>query len=106
MNDFILATANPHKAREISEILGDSVTLLARPESIPDIDETGETLIENARIKATAIVRETGQAAIADDTGLEVDALGGAPGVYSARYAGEGSSYQDNVAKLLRELCS
>ena len=106
MNDFFLATANPHKAREISKILGDSVTLLARPPSIPDIDETGETLTENARIKARAIVRETGQAAIADDTGLEVDALGGAPGVYSARYAGEESTYQDNVAKLLRELAS
>lgn len=106
MNDFVLATANPHKAREISQILGDSVTLYARPPSIPDIDETGETLTENARIKARAIVRETGQAAIADDTGLEVDALGGAPGVHSARYAGEGSTYQDNVAKLLRELVS
>ena len=106
MNEFFLATANPDKAREIAEILGTSVRLLARPSSISEVEESGETLTENALIKAGTIVRETGRAAIADDTGLEVDALGGAPGVYSARYAGESATYQDNVAKLLRELAS
>jgi XTP/dITP diphosphohydrolase len=101
---FVLATANADKAREISEILGTSVTLLARPPSVPDVEETGETLLDNARLKARALVAETGEAAIADDTGLEVDALSGAPGVYSSRYAGEGASYADNVTKLIEAL--
>jgi XTP/dITP diphosphohydrolase len=101
---FVLATANPDKTREIQEILGDGVELLARPPEVPDVDETGETLEDNARLKARALVEATGVAAIADDTGLEVDALGGAPGVYSARYAGEGATYADNVAKLLDAL--
>jgi XTP/dITP diphosphohydrolase len=100
----VLATANPEKAREIREILGPSVTLTTRPLEVPDVDETGETLVDNARLKATALVEATGAPAIADDTGLEVDALGGAPGVRSARYAGEGASYGDNVAKLLDAL--
>ena len=106
MNELFLATANPDKAREIAEILGASVRLLARPSGVPEVEESGKTLTENALIKARTIVRETGRAAIADDTGLEVDALGGAPGVYSARYAGKSATYQDNVAKLLRELAS
>jgi XTP/dITP diphosphohydrolase len=97
---FVLATANPDKAGEIRAILGDGVALLARPPDVPDVDETGETLLDNARLKAVALVEATGEAAIADDTGLEVDALGGAPGVYSARYAGPDASYADNVAKL------
>lgn len=101
---FVLATANPDKTREIQEILGDGVDLLARPPEVPDVDETGDTLEDNARLKARALVEATGVAAIADDTGLEVDALGGAPGVYSARYAGEGATYADNVAKLLDAL--
>jgi XTP/dITP diphosphohydrolase len=101
---FVLATANPDKAREIREILGPSVRLAPRPESVPDVDETGETLVDNARLKARALVDATGQAAVADDTGLEVDDLGGAPGVYSARYAGEQATYADNVAKLLDAL--
>ena len=70
----------------------------------PDVEETGATLFENARIKAHAVSRATGLAAIADDTGLEVDALDGAPGVYSARYAGADATYADNVSKLLTEL--
>jgi XTP/dITP diphosphohydrolase len=77
---------------------------VARPPDVPDIEETGATLEDNARLKAVAICSATGDAAIADDTGLEVDALGGAPGVRSARYAGEAASYGDNVAKLLSEL--
>jgi len=107
---FVLATANPDKAREIVaivyDIAGDAVELRPRPAGIPDVEETGDTLEENARLKAWALLEATGVAAIADDTGLEVDALGGAPGVYSARFAGEQASYADNVAKLLLELDS
>lgn len=101
MTVFVLATANAGKAREIREILGPAVELLARPAEVGHVEETGETLADNARLKATALVEATGMAAIADDTGLEVDALGGAPGVRSARYAGETASDADNVAKLL-----
>lgn len=101
---FVLATANEHKALEIAELLDGIVELLPRPADLADTAETGETLIDNARLKAVAVVEATGRAAIADDTGLEVEALGGAPGVYSARYAGEGASYADNVAKLLEAL--
>lgn len=104
MNPFVLATANPDKAGEIVEILGSTIELLPRPADVADVEETGATLIENARLKARALVEATGRPTIADDTGLEVDALAGAPGVYSARFAGEGASYADNVAKLLAEL--
>lgn len=101
---FVLATANPDKAAEIHAILGPAVTLLARPATVGDVEETGDTLEENARLKARALAEATGQPAIADDTGLEVDALDGRPGVWSARYAGEGATYADNVARLLSEL--
>jgi XTP/dITP diphosphohydrolase len=101
---FVLATANPDKAAEIAAILGDTVSLLERPDSVPDVAETGETLVDNARLKARALVAATGMAAVADDTGLEVDCLGGAPGVHSARYAGLNVSYADNVDKLLAEM--
>ncbi|MHB8219648.1 MAG: RdgB/HAM1 family non-canonical purine NTP pyrophosphatase [Acidimicrobiales bacterium] len=103
---LVLATANPDKAAEIAAILAanGAVELLARPSGAPDVEETGDTLVENARLKASALVGFTGQASVADDTGLEVDALGGAPGVYSARYAGPAAGYADNVAKLLAEL--
>lgn len=70
----------------------------------PNVEETGATLVENARIKATAVATATGLPTIADDTGLAVDALGGEPGVYSARYAGDDATYDDNVRKLLAEL--
>jgi XTP/dITP diphosphohydrolase len=100
----VLATANPDKAAEIVQILGGTVELHPRPADVPDIEETGETLLDNARLKAEALAAATGLPAIADDTGLEVDALGGAPGVYSARYAGPGATYADNVAKLLAAL--
>ncbi|MGH9060065.1 MAG: RdgB/HAM1 family non-canonical purine NTP pyrophosphatase [Acidimicrobiales bacterium] len=103
-DEFVLATANPDKAAEIRQILGPAVPLVPRPADVPEVEETGETLLANARLKARALVAATGKPAIADDTGLEVDALGGAPGVYSARYAGAGASYADNVAKLLAEL--
>ena len=101
---FVLATANRDKAAEIQQILGDAVTLLPRPGHVPDVEETGTTLEENARLKAVALLEATGEAAVADDTGLEVAALGGAPGVYSARFAGEGATYADNVAKLVDSL--
>ena len=100
---FVLATANPDKAREIKELL-DGVPLVPRPDSVADVEETGATLAENALLKARALCSATGLAAIADDTGLEVDAIGGAPGVHTSRYAGPHASYADNVAKLLREL--
>lgn len=105
---MVLATANPDKAAEIialvSDTVGDRVELVARPSSVGEVEETGETLEDNARLKAMALVDATGLPAIADDTGLEVDALGGAPGVYSSRYSGEHATYDDNVAKLLAEL--
>ena len=88
---FVVATANPDKAAEITAILGavlPGVVLVPRPADVPEVDETGETLEDNARLKAVALVEATGLPAIADDTGLEVDALDGAPGVYTARFAG------------------
>lgn len=105
---LVAATANPDKAAEIREILGEAggVELLARPAGIPEVEETGETLEENARLKAAALAAATGMPAVADDTGLEVDALGGVPGVRAARYAGDDATYVDNVAKLLRELAA
>jgi XTP/dITP diphosphohydrolase len=104
---LVLASANPDKSAEIAAILRAAVPgldLAPRPASVADVDETGRTLVDNARLKAAAIAAATGEAAVADDTGLLVDALDGAPGVYSARFAGEGSTYADNVAKLLKEL--
>lgn len=103
----VLATANPDKARDILAIMGEAaagVRLVPRPDHVGDVDETGKTLVENARLKAAALAGATGLPALADDTGLEVDALGGEPGVWSARYAGEDATYEDNVAKLLAEL--
>ncbi len=103
---LVLASANPDKVKEISAILSAAlpVVLLSRPAGAPDVVEDGETLLDNARLKARALVRTTGTAAVADDTGLEVDALGGAPGVYSARYAGDDATYGDNVTKLLQRV--
>ena len=104
MSTFVLATANPDKAAEIVDILGGTVDLRLRPADVAEVDETGATLEDNARLKARALVAATGLPAVADDTGLEVDGLGGAPGVRSARFAGEGATYADNVAKLLEAL--
>ena len=107
MTTFVLATANPDKAREIVALLGEeapSIELVARPPEVPDVDEVGDTLEDNARIKAVALCGATSLPAVADDTGLHVDALGGAPGVHTARYAGEDATYADNVEKLLGEL--
>lgn len=103
---LVVASANPDKVAEIVAILGDvpGLTLVPRPSGVPEVEETGSTLEENARLKARALCAATGLAAVADDTGLEVEALGGAPGVYSARFAGEGATYGDNVTKMLVEL--
>ncbi|HEX4245084.1 MAG TPA: RdgB/HAM1 family non-canonical purine NTP pyrophosphatase [Acidimicrobiales bacterium] len=103
---LVLASANPDKAAEITEILSevDGLVLAPRPPSVPDVVEDGATLVDNARLKAVAIMEATGEPAVADDTGLEVSALDGAPGVYSARFAGEDATYADNVDKLIREL--
>jgi XTP/dITP diphosphohydrolase len=105
---LVLATANPEKAVELAAILeeelDDLVELVARPQLVGAVEETGESLEENARLKAVALVAATGEAAVADDTGLEVAALGGAPGARSARFAGEAATYADNVAKLLTAL--
>jgi XTP/dITP diphosphohydrolase len=102
---LVCASANPDKVREIEEILLDcGVVLEPRPEEIADVEENADTLEGNARLKASAIAAATGCAALADDTGLEVDALGGEPGVRSARYAGEPSDAEANIEKLLDEL--
>jgi XTP/dITP diphosphohydrolase len=104
---FVLATANPDKAREIVTLLAQaapSIDLQGRPADVPDVEEVGESLEDNARLKAVALCAATDLPAIADDTGLNVDALGGAPGVHTARYAGDDATYADNVAKLLDEL--
>ncbi len=104
---LVLATANPDKAAELVALLVEAlpgVEVRPRPAEVPDVDETGDTLEDNARLKAQALVDATGVAAVADDTGLEVDALGGAPGVRTARFAGEHATYADNVDALLRAL--
>jgi XTP/dITP diphosphohydrolase len=104
---FVLATANPDKAREIAWILKESgapVELVPRPAGVPEVEETGVTFEDNARLKAVALAEATGLPAIADDTGLEVDALGGAPGVHTARFAGLGATDADNCALLLERL--
>ena len=104
---FVLATTNPDKAREIREILasaGLEVELLDRPGWVAEVEETEDTLLGNARLKAAALVRDTGLPAIAEDTGIEVEALGGAPGVRSARYAGEPPDDRANVDKVLAEM--
>jgi XTP/dITP diphosphohydrolase len=101
---LVVATANPDKVAEIAAIIGSNVELVPRPADLADVVEDGDTLEANARLKAFAVARHAGAAAVADDTGLEVDALDGAPGVHSARFAGEGASYEDNVQHLLAAL--
>lgn len=101
---IVLATHNKHKREELAAMLGGEFVIEMLPEDFPDIEETGSTLEENAAIKARAVFHALGKPAIADDTGLEVSALGGAPGVHSARYAGERATYKENCIKLLKEL--
>lgn len=103
---IVFATNNQHKLQEIRHILGNSIEVLSLKDIGCDVDipETGTTLEENARQKAEYIWQHFHCDVFADDTGLEVEALGGAPGVYSARYAGEGHDSEANMAKLLHEL--
>ncbi|MGC0418095.1 non-canonical purine NTP pyrophosphatase [Embleya sp. AB8] len=100
----VLATANPDKAAEILGLLGDELDLVPRPRWLADTLEDGDTVEANAYLKAVAVAKATGLPAVADDTVLEVDALGGAPGLCSARYAGPDAGYAQNTAKLLAEL--
>ena len=106
MKRLLLATRNAHKAREIQEILGPDFELrdlTAYPE-ISEIVESGKSFEENAKLKAIAVSKKLPGLIIADDSGLEVQALGGAPGIYSARYAGKNATDEQNVKKLLSEL--
>jgi len=104
--DLLLATHNAHKTREIRRILGANFAVrdLAEPPDFSKPVENGKTFDENAILKAIAASKKLPSLVIADDSGLEVDALGGAPGIYSARYAGENASGVENISKLLREL--
>lgn len=107
IRELVLATRNRHKIEELVALLGNQgITIHTLDEfpDVPDVLEDGDTCEANAVKKARVIAEFTGLPAVADDTGLEVDALGGRPGVYAARYAGEGASYEDNCRKLLQEL--
>jgi len=109
VKEIVIATHNPDKKKEIMIVLrelGVNILFLDNFPEIGEIEETGSTLLENSLIKARTVSAITGIPAIADDTGLEVDALNGAPGIYSARYAGINVSYEDNVRKLLSEMSS
>jgi XTP/dITP diphosphohydrolase len=104
---IILATNNENKIREINIILsgfGIAVESTASAGGIPEVEESGATFVENALVKARAAAYHLGLPALADDSGLEVPALDGRPGVYSARYAGPGCTYADNNRKLLKEM--
>lgn len=107
IRELVLATRNRNKVIELVALLGNlGITIRTLDEfpDAPDVVEDGDTCEANAVKKARAIAESTGLPAVADDTGLEVDALGGRPGVYAARYAGEDATYEDNCRKLLREL--
>jgi XTP/dITP diphosphohydrolase len=106
IRQLLLATHNAHKAREFAEILGAEFALrdLSSEAELPVVEETGETFAENAILKAVAISELVSDLVVADDSGLEVDALDGAPGVFSARYAGVSATDQENTARLLSEL--
>lgn len=113
--ELVCASANPDKVAEIAEVLAAAgVSLAPRPAGLADVVEDGDTLEANARLKALAVASAAGRPAVADDTGLEVDALGGRPGVHTGRFASEEvgpdagaqALYQANVAKLLRELAA
>jgi XTP/dITP diphosphohydrolase len=103
---LVVASKNPDKILEIEEVLGETGVAgeIVRGLDWPDVDETGDTLEENALLKARAVMEAVGLPAVADDTGLEVAALGGRPGVRTARFAGEDATYSDNVRHLLREM--
>ena len=107
IRELVLATRNRHKREELAAILGGlDITIHTLDEfpDAPEVVEDGDTCEANAIKKAHTIAAWTGLPAVADDTGLEVDALGGRPGIYAARYAGEDATYEDNCRKLLLEL--
>ena len=103
---MVFATNNAHKLREVKAILGESINIISLKEAgvLDELPENQDTLEGNASEKAWYVYNKTGKDCFADDTGLEVEALDGRPGVYSARYAGEGKNSHDNVVKLLSEL--
>lgn len=100
---LVLATRNRHKLRELAQLM-DPIELQPLPAEIELPPETGTTFADNALVKARSAARATGRPALADDSGIEAAALGGAPGVWSARYAGDGASDEENLAKLLEEV--
>jgi XTP/dITP diphosphohydrolase len=100
---LVFATANPDKVIEIQSILPE-FEIIPRPNDIPSIEESGNTYLENARIKAQTIMQATGFVSIADDSGIELEALNGEPGVDSAYFAGPNASYEENTNKVLRDL--
>jgi XTP/dITP diphosphohydrolase len=105
MNRIVLASNNPGKLREIQALAAGKLELLLQSDyAVPEVEETGLSFVENALLKARHAARHTGLPALADDSGLEVDALHGAPGIRSARYAGPGASDAENLQKLLQEL--
>jgi XTP/dITP diphosphohydrolase len=107
MTAIVIATRNAHKTREFSDLLGENFEVLDLTDVVPNTpatEETGSTFEENAVLKAVPISRTVGGLVLGDDSGLEVDVLEGAPGIYSARYAGEKANDQANVTKLLNEL--
>ncbi len=108
MKSFIIASNNAHKAQELNRILNPlgikALTARQAGVELGDVEETGETFAENARLKARAAFELTGMPVVADDSGLMTDALGGAPGVYTARFAGENATDGENINKLLDEM--
>ncbi len=106
IEELLFATNNQHKLKEIREIIGQTFRIISLKDVgfTGDVPETQETIEGNARQKARFIFEKTGRPCFADDTGLEIDALDGRPGVYSARYAGEGCRFEDNIVKILTEL--
>ena len=107
INEILLATRNSDKVRELAALLGElgvRIRTLADFPTAPEVEEDGATCEANAIKKAREIASATGVPSVADDTGLEVDALGGRPGAFAARYAGENATYEDNCRKLLKEL--
>ena len=106
MHRLVIASRNPHKTREFAQILGDryDVCDLIGSSEIPEVQETGKTFEENAIIKARNASKYLSDLVVADDSGLEVDALQGAPGIFSARYAGSKASDKENTEKLLSEI--
>lgn len=104
MIELVCASANPDKISEMADALAGTAVLLARPDGLGDVIEDAPDLAGNALLKAQAVCQYASAPAVADDTGLEVDALGGAPGVHSARYASPNASYAENVARLLVDL--